>query len=53
MQADIKGQLADLAGHRTIEYSGSWTDEDLAEATAAALRRFEDEVRKELLNPAS
>jgi len=41
-------QLADLQGRRTIEWSDSWTDEDLAEATAAALRRFEDEERTDL-----
>jgi hypothetical protein len=38
-------QLADLAGGRTIQWSDSWTDEDLADATAAAVRRFEDEER--------
>jgi hypothetical protein len=37
---DWARQLADLAGGRTIEWSDSWTDEDLAEATAAAVRRF-------------
>jgi hypothetical protein len=36
-------QLADIAGGRTIEWSDSWTDEDLAEATAAAVKRFEDQ----------
>lgn len=40
-------QLADLAGGRTIEWSDSWTDEDLADATAAAVRRFEDEERED------
>jgi len=35
-------QLADLAGGRTVQWSDSWSAEDLAEATAAALRRFED-----------
>lgn len=39
-------QLADLAGERTIEWSDSWTDEDLADATTAALRRFEDQERE-------
>ncbi len=38
-------QLADLAGGRTIQWSDTWTDEDLAEATAAALRRFGDGER--------
>jgi hypothetical protein len=39
-------QLADLAGGRAIEWSDSWTDEDLAEATAAAVERFEDQERE-------
>jgi hypothetical protein len=34
-------QLADLADGRPIQWSDSWTDEDLADATAAALRSFE------------
>jgi len=33
-------QLADLAGGRTVQWSDSWTDEDRAEATADAVRRF-------------
>src|SRR5580704_16811953 len=41
-------QLADLAGERTIGWSDSWTDEDLADATAAAVRRFEDLERDEV-----
>ena len=36
-------QLADLAGGRTIEWSDSWTDEDIAEAMAAAVQRFEEQ----------
>ena len=40
-------QLADLAGGRTIEWSDAWSDEDLAEATAAAMRRFEDGERED------
>ena len=40
-------QLADLAGGRTIEWYDSWTDEDLAEATAAAVQRFEDQERED------
>jgi len=40
-------QLADLAGGRTVEWSYSWTDEDLAEATSAAVQRFEDRERKD------
>jgi hypothetical protein len=35
-------QLADLARGREIEWSDSWTEEDLAEATAASVRRFEE-----------
>jgi hypothetical protein len=38
-------QLADLAGGRAIEWSDTWTDEDLADATAAAMKRFEDQER--------
>jgi hypothetical protein len=34
-------QLADLAQGRVIEWSDSWSDEDLADATAAAIQRFE------------
>ena len=39
-------QLADLARGRTVDWSDSWTDEDLAEATAAAVQRFEDQERE-------
>jgi len=39
-------QLADLAGSRTIEWSDSWTDQDLAEAMAAAVQRFEGQERE-------
>jgi hypothetical protein len=35
-------QLADLARGRTIEWSDSWSDEDLADATAVSVRRFEE-----------
>jgi hypothetical protein len=41
-------QLADLAGGRAVQWSDSWTDGDLAEATAAAVRRFEDQEREDL-----
>ena len=41
-------QLADLAGGRAVQWSDSWTDEDLADATSAALRRFEAEEQGEL-----
>jgi hypothetical protein len=44
---DWARQLADLAGGRTVQWSDSWTDEDLAEATAAALKRFEDQEQED------
>jgi hypothetical protein len=34
-------QLADLAGGRPIDWSDGWSDEDLADATADAVRRLE------------
>jgi hypothetical protein len=40
-------QLADLAGGRAVQWSNSWSDPDLAEATAAAVRRFEDFERED------
>jgi hypothetical protein len=36
-------QFADLASERPIEWSDSWSDEDMADATAASVRRFEDQ----------
>jgi hypothetical protein len=44
---DWARQLADLAGGRNVQWSDSWTDEDLTEATAAAVRRFEDQERED------
>ena len=44
---DWARQLADLAGPRTIQWSDSWTDEDLTEATSAALRNFEEQERED------
>jgi hypothetical protein len=44
---DWARQLADLAGGRAIEWSDAWSDEDLAEATAAAVQRFEDRERED------
>ena len=38
-------QLADLASGRAVDWSDRWSDEDLADATAAAMRRLEDEDR--------
>ena len=40
-------QLADLADGRRIEWSDSWTDQDLVDATAAAVQRFEDQERED------
>jgi len=40
-------QLADFADGRRIEWSDSWTDEDLVDATAAAVQRFEDQERED------
>ena len=44
---DKARQLADLAGEQSIQWSDSWTEEDLADATSAAVRRFEDRERVE------
>jgi len=44
---DWARQLADLAGGRAVQWSDSWTDEDLAEATAEAVKRFEDSERED------
>lgn len=41
------GHLADLAQGREVEWSDAWTDEDLADAAAASLRRFDDHERDE------
>jgi len=39
-------QLADLGGQRSIEWSDSWSEEDLADATAASMRRFDEQERE-------
>jgi hypothetical protein len=44
---DWARQLADLAGGRVIEWSDAWSDEDLADARAAAVQRFEDRERED------
>ena len=36
-------KLADLARGRPVDWSDSWSDEDLADASTAALRRLENE----------
>ena len=33
-------QLADLAGGRTVQWSDTWTDEDVAQATTDAVDRM-------------
>jgi hypothetical protein len=38
-------QLADLAAGRLIEWSDSWSDDDLADVTNSAIRRCEDQER--------
>jgi hypothetical protein len=40
---DWARQLSDLAGGRPIQWSDSWSDQDVADATAAAVRRFDDQ----------
>ena len=40
-------QLAELGGDRQVEWSDSWSDEDLREATLASLQRFEKQEREE------
>ena len=40
-------QLADLGGGRRVEWSDSWSDDDLREATLASLNRFEEQEREE------
>ena len=39
-------QLADLGGGRRIQWSDSWSDDDLREATVASLKRFEEQERE-------
>ena len=40
-------RLATLAPDRKIDWSNSWSDEDLAEFTAASVRRLEAEESEE------
>jgi hypothetical protein len=42
---DWTTQLAELAQGRPIEWSNSWTDEDLRDAQAASLRNFDERER--------
>jgi hypothetical protein len=39
-------QLADLGGDLPVEWSDSWSYDDLREATGAALKRFEQQERE-------
>ena len=39
-------QLADLGGRRRVEWSDSWSDDDLREVTLASLERFEQQERE-------
>lgn len=39
-------QLADLGSGRRVEWSDSWSDEDLRDATLASLDRFEQQERE-------
>ncbi len=39
-------QLADLGGGRRVEWSHSWSDDDLRDATVASLERFEQQERE-------
>ena len=41
-------QLADLGGGRQIDWSGSWSDEDLLDASASSLRKFEEKEQEGL-----
>jgi len=43
---DWARQLADLGSERVVEWSDSWSDEDLAEVTAESLRRFDEQERE-------
>ena len=43
---DWAQQLADLGSARDVEWSDSWSDEDLREASAASLKRFEQQERE-------
>jgi hypothetical protein len=45
---DWAQQLPELGGDRPVEWSDSWSDDDLREATAASLKRFEQQEREEV-----
>ena len=50
---DWARQLGDLGRSRAVEWSDSWSEEDLADATAASLRRFDDREREGRSSPAA
>ena len=39
-------QLADLGGGRPVDWSDSWSDDDLRDATLTSLERFEQQERE-------
>ncbi len=39
-------QLADLGGGRLVEWSDSWSDDDLRVATIASVERFDQQERE-------
>lgn len=41
--SNLAARLATLAPHRRIDWSDSWTDEDLQDFRAASLRRLDAE----------
>ena len=41
-------QLAELSAGRPIEWGDGWSEEDMAEVTALAIRNFEENERKGL-----
>ena len=40
-------RLRDLAGGRSVDWSDTWTDEDLADARRASLSSFDEREREE------
>jgi hypothetical protein len=43
---DWAQQLGNLGGDRPVEWSYSWSDDYLREATAASMKRFEQQERE-------
>ncbi len=39
-------QLADLGGGRRVDWSDSWSDDDLRDATIASVKRFEQQEQE-------